>query len=707
MRVKWRLFRQEAGRDLGPPPAVYVLLFALCIAVGNWTDVTYGTVCIWPANGVLLAAVLQLHKRRLIPVLGACFVINIVCNILRHDMPHMIVVNAVLNLTEVFLAGILARRFCGAALDMRRPSRLARFALLAVLPAVAASCVIAVVATPIAWPQVPESVQNYLTVEILSILMTTPALMLLARRHRFEDVDAASTWEKTLLMLGLAAVTIAVFAQSAAPVMFLVLIPLLVIAFRLSPPWAAWAVIVVAVIAAAFSLNGYGPATLSTLGPKTWPIAKLAPILRMLPAFYMFMGTVVVVTLPASTALTERRRLEASLRARTQAAIKARAMAEQAAEAKSRFLSMMSHEMRTPLNGVTGFAEMLAADPDLGPEARRQAEQIRLSGNGLLMLVDDILDFSRGGEDIAPESFSVASVVQEAVARATAAAASKDLTLTAGGDLDPAVRHLGDARRVRQVLQHLLSNAVKFTAWGSVMVGVSVDDAGFTIEVTDTGCGLPPHVLADLFKPFIQADASTGRAHAGMGMGLALSRRLVELMGGTITGANGPDGGAVFTVRVPAQRLENAPLVDTDSAAAVGAPRVLVVDDHPMNREVAALMLQASGCDVTTAEDGLQAVEALRSERFDLVLMDVRMPGMDGLEATRAIRALPTTAALTPIVAMTADAMPEDVARCREAGMAAHLAKPVSRAALNALLAQILDGPVTGGESIASRARAG
>jgi signal transduction histidine kinase/CheY-like chemotaxis protein len=707
MRVKWRLFRQEAGRDLGGPPVVYILLFVACIAAGNWTDAKFGSVAFWPTNGVLLAAILQLHRRRLLPVLAACFAINVACNWLRHDPPRMLVLNAVLNMGEALLAGFLARRLCGAALDMRRPLRLALFAVCSVLPAVCLSAIIALTARPTPLAEFAESFQNYVSVETLGILITTPALLLIMRWRRFGVQDSAPMWEKIGLMLLLAGVTAAVFSQAEAPVMFLVFLPLLLIAFRLSPPWAALAVILVAFIAGGLSLDGYGPATLSSLGPHAWPRPRELQFLRIAPVFHMFLAAVVVVTLPASMVLTERRRLDAKLRARTEAAIKARALAEQAAEAKSRFLSMMSHEMRTPLNGVAGFAEMLASSPELGPAAQRQVEQIRLSSDGLLMLVDDILDFSRGGEDLAPEPFCVASVVEDATARAAASVASKDLTVAVDGDLDRRVRHLGDARRVRQVLQHLLSNAVKFTAHGSVTVGLRVDDVGFTVVVSDTGPGLSEPVLADLFKPFVQADASTGRAHEGVGMGLALSCRLVELMGGTITGANRPEGGAVFVLHLPLPRLEDAPAVDAAAESAPSAPRVLVVDDHPMNREVAALMLVASGCDVSTAEDGHQAVAAVSAERFDLVLMDVRMPGMDGLEATRAIRALPTSASLTPIVAMTADAMPEDVARCRAAGMAAHLAKPVSRAALNAMLVQILEGPETGGEAFTSHARAG
>ncbi len=697
------MFRQEAGRDLGPHPALYVLLFVLCLAAGNWTDVTYGTVAVWPANGVLIAAMLQLHRRKLLPVLAACFAINVVCNVLRHDPMHMVLVNAALNMGEALMASVLARRFCGAAMDMRRPRRLARFALLAVLPAVCLSAIVGITAMNMAPDLVAESYQNYISVETLGILITTPALLLLARSHRFRDLDRP-WWEKAGLLALLAATTAAVFAQSSAPVMFLVFLPLLLIAFRLSPPWAALAVIVTAMIVGGFSLEGYGPATLSRLGPDTWPIPKLLPILRMAPVLHLFLAAVVVLVLPASTVLTERRRLEAQLRARTEAAMKAKAEAEHAALAKSRFLSMMSHEMRTPLNGVAGFAEMLTARSDLDADARRQIEQIRLSSDGLMMLVDDVLDYARGGEDLTLAPFSLAQVVCDAAARARVQAEAKGLTLDVAGDLDPQARHLGDARRVRQVLQHLLSNAVKFTARGWVEVRLTLTPAGADIAVLDTGPGLCDAALPTLFQPFAQGDASTRREHEGTGMGLALTKRLVGLMSGEVRGGNRPEIGAVFTVRLPLERLPDSVADGDDFLAAAAAPHVLVVDDHPVNREVAALMLTASGCEVTTAADGAEAVDAVRAGRFDLVLMDVRMPRMDGLEATRAIRALAGPAADTPVVAMTADAMPEDVARCRAAGMGGHLAKPVSRAALGAVLAQVMGD--AGGARFEPRARA-
>jgi CheY-like chemotaxis protein len=221
-----------------------------------------------------------------------------------------------------------------------------------------------------------------------------------------------------------------------------------------------------------------------------------------------------------------------------------------------------------------------------------------------------------------------------------------------------------------------------------VAVHVVLKPEGATIAIADSGPGLPPQLLDEMFDVFSQADASIGRAHEGVGMGLPLSRRLAQLMGGELKGANRAEGGAVFTLRLPLERtLDAAPaFADLETAT---RPRVLVVDDHQTNRAVACLMLETIGFDHAVACDGLEAVAAVAAAPYDLILMDVRMPNMDGLAATRAIRALPAGAS-TPIVAMTADAMPEDVARCLAAGMDAHLAKPVSVNALCDVLNHLL-----------------
>jgi signal transduction histidine kinase/CheY-like chemotaxis protein len=445
----------------------------------------------------------------------------------------------------------------------------------------------------------------------------------------------------------------------------------------------------VVVITAFCTLNQLGPLVMGGLAPKTGFPAGIRPVLGALPLYNLFIATVLLVCLPASTVLSERRRLEARLVARTEAAIKARRAAEEATGVKSRFLSMMSHEMRTPLNGVAGFAELLAAQPDLTPRALEQVEHIRRSSDKLLSLVEDILDFSRGDLDIAPAPFCLAEAVAEAAEAVREAADAKGMCVTVDGDLATDARHIGDPRRIRQVLRHLLSDAVKFTSAGTVAVHVVLEPGCVNITIADSGPGLPSQRLDEMFDIFSQADASVSLTHEGAGMGLPLSRRLAHLMGGELTGANRAEGGAVFTLRLPLERTSDAAPVVVDLATSETRPRALVVDDHPTNRAVACLMLETIGFDHAIACDGLEAVEAAAAVSYDLILMDVRMPNMDGLAATRAIRATPAGAS-TPIVAMTADAMPEDVARCLAAGMNAHLAKPVSVKSLCGVLNNLL-----------------
>jgi CheY-like chemotaxis protein/anti-sigma regulatory factor (Ser/Thr protein kinase) len=300
--------------------------------------------------------------------------------------------------------------------------------------------------------------------------------------------------------------------------------------------------------------------------------------------------------------------------------------------------------------------------------------------------VDEILDFARNDLTLAPAPLSINAVVREAVDAVRSQAAAKRLAVGLESRLDEAARHLADDRRLRQVLGHLLRNAVKFTAAGSVSIALIETPGGVRISVSDTGPGLPDAMLAKLYEPFSQADDTTTRGHEGAGMGLALSRRLVQLMGGEISARNRPEGGSVFTLDLVLPRLEDEAAEPGDGGETDAPPRILVVDDLATNREVARLLLEAVGCTVDLACDGDEAVTMVTAAAFDLILMDVRMPKMDGLAATRAIRALPQAAASTPVVAMTADAMPEDVARCLAAGMDAHMAKPISGAGLVAML---------------------
>lgn len=696
MRGRWRLFRHEAGRAAGPPAWAYVLLFALSQLIGHWSVATYGQVAIWLSNGILAAALLQLHRRPAVAVIAACFAINIASNTIRGDAGFLLWLNALMNLGQALLAALLARRVCGAALDMRRPRRLAAFALFAAVPAVLASAAIGYSIVLVArqsglTPAVLFNIYSFCIVELLGLLLVTPILLLVARSHRFKGMSSAHRLEATGLLALMLVVTTAVFWQNNLSIAFLTFPPMILIALRLSPTRTAAALILLAAITGVATLTGHGPVHLSRLADSPG-LEAVPPMLRRLGIYNLYMLVMVATVLPISTVMTERRRLEERLRARTLAAQEARRTAEDAAAARSRFLAMMSHEMRTPLNGVAGFADVLASRPGLDAEAVRQARQIRESSDGLLMLVEDILDFARGDDALTTEPLDLAAAARETVSVSRTAADARGLTLSIDNRLPPNSRFLADRRALRQALHPLVANAVKFTEHGEIVVRLDRATDGVCIRVSDTGAGIEPAFLPTLFDAFAQADASIRRNHAGAGLGLALAARHVRRMDGRIEVDSRLGEGSTFVLHLPLVRATDAAAppthdaspveVTAPAAGPVQAPGVLVVDDHPVNREVARIMLEALGCEVVEVCDGLEALDAVTRQPFDLVLMDVRMPNMDGLEATRRIRAMPGPEASLAIVAMTADAMPEDVARCLTAGMNAHMAKPISQAGL-------------------------
>ena len=709
MQGRWRLFRHEAGRAAGPPPWAYVLLFAASQMIGHWSVATYGAVAVWLSNGIMAAALLQLHRRPAVAVLTACFTINLLSNTLRGDAGALLWINALLNLGEAFLAAVLARRVCGAALDMRRPRRLIAFALWAAVPAVAVTAIVgfSLVMTIRQTPLNTASIfviYSFVIVELLGLLLVTPIMLLVARAHRFAGLARARTPEAVGLMVVLLAVTWIVFWQEEAPLLFLTFPPVLLIGLRLSPTMTAAALVILAVLSGGATLTGHGPIHM-TLLHEAPGLENVAPIMRRLGVFNLYLLVMVGTMLPLSTVMSERRRLEARLRARTEAAQEARRRAEDASAARSRFLAMMSHEMRTPLNGVAGFADLLASRTGLDAEAVRQARKIRESSDGLLMLVEDILDFARGDDALSPEPVDLAAAAREAATPSRAAADAKGLVLAIDDRLPANARFTADRRALRQALHPLIANAVKFTETGSVTVRLDRAGEGIVIRVSDTGCGIRDDFMPELFDAFAQADASIRRSHSGVGLGLALASRQVRRLGGRIEVESCPGEGSTFTLHLPLVRAPDAaeaappaapPALPSPPSAPDQvedrAPRVLVVDDHPVNREVARIMLEAVGCEVVEVCDGVEALEAVATAAFDLVLMDVRMPRMDGLEATRRIRALPGAAGALAIVAMTADAMPEDVAGCLAAGMNAHLAKPINQASLFDAVSRALSG---------------
>src|SRR5579859_1262611 len=375
--------------------------------------------------------------------------------------------------------------------------------------------------------------------------------------------------------------------------------------------------------------------------------------------------------------------------------------AQAADRAKSRFLATMSHELRTPFSGILGMVEVLRGSAGLPGEALAHVRLLERSARALLGLLNDILDFSKidaGQITVETVAFDLKPVVDDLQQIQSVVTAAKGIGLSVRGTERPLIG-LGDPDRLRQILNNFLSNAIKFTALGGIEVVVQTAGEGsarrLTISVTDSGAGMASDTRDNLFKPFYQGDASTTRRHGGTGLGLAISKRIAEAMGGSIGVKSEPGLGSVFWLDVPFPendgRVLAAEMRQAESALAAKAPpvvrrRLLLADDDEVNRLVIGGMLRRIGHDVVFALNGRQAVHEVTRQQFDLVIMDMHMPEMDGIEATRAIRTLPGGRGQIPVVGLTADAIAENRPQYMAAGLDDLLTKPISAPDLAAVI---------------------
>jgi signal transduction histidine kinase/CheY-like chemotaxis protein len=499
----------------------------------------------------------------------------------------------------------------------------------------------------------------------IGYVLLTP-IFLIMTRDRWRPVSS-KTWRRDLGALVLyAAVVALVFGQNRVPTLFLLPLALMAVAYTTTLAVVAFCLLATSLVAFCATINGHGPIVIY---PGT-------PMDHML-ATQVVLGMITASCLPIAAMMAEHSQLKQSL-------LSARLEAEAASQAKSNFLAVVSHEVRTPLNGILGMAQIMSADP-LAPAQAERLEVVQRSGEMLLSILNDVLDLAKieaGRIELESIPFELGQVLAATVACFLPLAQVKNLRFEIDATAAQGL-YRGDPTRVRQIASNLISNALKFTEAGSVSLSASYGDGVLRLSVADTGIGIPADKLGQLFSRFFQADQSTTRRFGGTGLGLAICRDLASLMGGDIQVRSELGVGSTFTVSLPLQRLGDAPTVTPDETLAEErldeALKVLAAEDNAMNQMVLRAMLESFGVAVTIVGNGAEAVEAWGREDWHLILMDVQMPVMDGPEAARAIRALEAAEGRprTPIIALTADTMSHQIKVHLDSGMDLHVAKPI------------------------------
>jgi len=645
-----------------------------------------GVPTLWPSNALLAGGLLVLNARRRVVLTMIAVVSHLIINLLIGDTPGRAVLYTLVDIGEALLVWRVTKRFFGGPPRVRTMRQLALLTTLTAPVTLLAAVVTATVLTLAYGMPFVTVLTDWFVCGVLGMAIVLPAVLVLVDSEHRRAFQRPAV-ERLGLGLLVAILTALVFHAEGLPAPFLLFPIALLAAFRLGPRGAAQASLIVACVAIPLTVHGLWSPQIST----DWSQAHQNRLVQV------FVGVLFVTSLATGLALAQQERLRRLLVRREQLTRAARARALAANEAKTEFLATMSHEIRTPLNSMLGFSQLLVERKDLPSDVRRQLSLIDSAGTALLTVVNDILDFSRveaGQVELLFQPTSAAAVLHDAVGIIRPEAENKGLTLEVEV-VDPVGGlHDLDGLRLRQVLLNLLNNAVKFTEAGRIRACLTIEpgemEDRLKFEIIDTGVGIAVEQQGRLFQRFSQVDSSASRPYGGAGLGLAISKALVELMGGKIGVDSALDHGSAFWLELQAPQVEAYDAGEPRPAATPGAARILLVDDHPMNREIGAALLTLVGCQVETAENGQQAVAKAARGGFDIILMDIHMPEMDGLAATRAIKALDGEAAKTPIIAMSADALPQQVERCYAAGMVDHVAKPVQREVLYAKVSRWL-----------------